>query len=86
MTDTLWGSLIKSGYQEVYALEIDGIPRAFGAREMWTTAGAEAEHASLAMSYGLVIREGMRISVEPDREKGLAAGVAVNFVIGRQQI
>lgn len=86
MTDTLWGSLIKSGYQEVYALEIDGIPYAFGAREMWTTQGTVATHPTRTMSYGLVIREGMRISVEPDREKGLAAGVAVNFVIGRQQI
>jgi len=86
MTDTLWGSLIKSGYQEVYALEIDGIPRAFGAREMWTVAGGLVPHGSLTTSYGLVIREGMRISVEPDREKGLAAGAAVDFTIGRQQI
>lgn len=83
---SIWGDLIKAGYQVVYALEIDGIPYAFGAREMWTTEGAAATHPTLTMSYGLVIREGMRISVEPDREKGLAAGAAIDFTIGRQQI
>lgn len=83
---SVWGDLIKAGYQVVYALEIDGIPYAFGAREMWTIDGVVATHATLTMSYGLVIREGMRISIEADREKGLAAGAAIDFTIGRQQI
>lgn len=83
---SIWGDLIKAGYQVVYALEIDGIPLGLGAREMWTTEGAVVTHPTRTMSYGLVIREGMRISVEPDREKGLAAGTALDFTIGRQQI
>ena len=73
-TDTQWGSLIRRGYQVVYAVEIEGIPTAFGAREMWTTAGLVATHPTRAMSYGLALREGAHISVEADRQSGAAAG------------
>ena len=83
-----WGSLVQSGYTVAYALEIDGIPYILGEREMWTTRGVEtpAPDYQRAMSYGLLIREGMAISVECDREKGLAAGRAVDFTVGRQQL
>ena len=85
-TDTQWGSLIRRGYQVVYAVEIEGIPTAFGAREMWTTAGLVATHPTRAMSYGLALREGAHISVEADRQSGAAAGRALDITIGRQQL
>lgn len=83
-----WGSLVQSGYQVVYALEVEGIPYLFGERELWTTRGAEASARSddFTMSYALVLDEGVTFSVEADREKGVASGRAVDFVFGRQQL
>lgn len=82
-----WGDLIKSGYRVVYALQVDGIPYQFAAREMLTVEGvAPTVPSGFTMSYALIIREGMKISVEPDREKGIAAGRVVEFTLGRQQI
>lgn len=86
---SLWGSLVKSGYQIVYGLEVDGIPYLFGERELWTTRGAAAASRNaddFTMSYSLVIDEGTAFSVECDREKGVASGRAVEFVFGRQQL
>lgn len=86
---SLWGSLVKSGYHIVYGLEVEGIPYLFGERELWTTRGLVAASRNaddFTMSYALVIDEGVRFSVECDRETGVASGRAVDFVFGRQQL
>lgn len=85
----LWGSLVKSGYQVVYALEVEGIPFIFAEREMWTTRGLAAGYHNLddlTISYALSIDEGDRYDQACNREEGLAAGRAVDFTIGRQQL
>ena len=68
MATDLWGSLIKSGYRVVYGMQIDGIPYVFGARAMYAMDGtAVAAPSGYTVSHALVIREGMRVSVECDR-------------------
>lgn len=89
MATALWGSLIKSGYRVVYALQIDGIPYVFGARYMEAAVIASpgcSPPTGYTLSNALVIRDGMRFGGECDREKGLAAGRAIDFTLGRQQI
>lgn len=86
---SLWGSLVQSGYHVVYALEIEGIPYLFSERELWTTRGAAAGPRNaddFTVSYALVLDEGTTFSVECDREKGVASGRAVDFILGRQQL
>lgn len=86
---SLWGSLVKSGYGIVYALEVEGIPYLFTEREMWTTRGVAAGYHNLddlTISHALVISEGDRYDQACNREEGLAAGRAVDFTIGRQQL
>jgi hypothetical protein len=85
----LWGSLVNSGYQVVYALEVEGIPFIFAEREMWTTRGLAVGYHNLddlTISYALAIMEGDRIDQACNREEGLATGRAVAFTLGRQQL
>jgi len=89
MATSLWGSLIKSGYRVVYALQIDGIPYIFAAGEIRSAVTASAVDpptGDYTISNSLIIRDGMKIGIAADREKGLATGRAVEFTIGRQQI
>lgn len=83
----LWGSLVKSGYQVVYAVTIEGIPYCAGERELWTTRGLAATAPSgYTFSAALVLQEGVRFGQACNREEGLASGRAVDIAFGRQQL
>lgn len=86
---SMWGSLLKSGYSEVYADVYDGIPFIFASRPMWTTRGVEAAHNNaddVQMSYALVIPEGDHHEQVCNRVEGLASGRALDMIFGRQQL
>lgn len=86
---SLWESLLKSGYREVYALQVEGIPYLFGERELYTIRGLAAGNPdadTYTMSYALAVREGDHHDQACNREDGLAVGRALDFCLGRQQI
>ncbi len=83
-----WEDLERSGYTVVYGVLIDGIPVSFGARKLLTVTGDEAQPPSsdYTQSNALVILPDMTISIEPDRQKGLAAGRSFDLLLGKKQL
>jgi len=83
-----WASLIAAGYGVVYGALIDGIPYVLGERELYTILGVEAAPPTddYTRSAALAITPGMSVSCEIDREKGIAAGRALDIVLRRQSL
>lgn len=80
-----WSDLLKSGYSVVYHLTIDGIPYVFTDRDLWDVYGREMRApADYTIVPALFIDDQVEISIDCDRQTGLAAGRAVDFVLSWQ--
>lgn len=83
-----WASLLRSGYGVVFGALIDGIPASFGERQLYTVLGREAEAPSPAhtRSAALMITQGLATSCEPDREKGVSSGRALDIALRKDSL
>lgn len=83
-----WASLLRSGCGHVRGVLIDGIPYVFGERQLYTIAGVEAAPPTddHTRSAAWAIMPGVSVSCEPDREKGVAAGRALDILLRRQSL
>lgn len=83
-----WASLLRSGCYVVRGALIDGIPYTLGERRLYTTTGIEAlpPDDEYTRSAALAITPGLSVSVEPDREKGVAGGRAFDLQLRRQSL
>lgn len=84
MEDATWVELLEQGCGVVYHLVIDGIPYVFSERELEDVFGrAVRSPTSYTTSHALFIHDAIDLSQDADRQKGLAAGRAADFVLER---
>lgn len=82
-----WSTWLKAGHQRVYALQVEGIATIFDEREIWgIDDNAAAAPEGYSFSHALRITDRTSYSIEPNRERGLAAGRAVEFLLGRETL
>lgn len=87
ITTTQWTQLLRDGHSSFYHVTVDGIPWVFSQRRLMDIRGREVgAPADYAICHALFIDESMEVSIDCDRESGLAAGRAVDIKLAWREL